>query len=116
MADLPNIDFNRIEIPKFPKLPLGGLKAIITGLAVVLTALSTLYQVQPEEVGVVLRFGQYVRTTEPGLRAKLPFVEEVRKFRFSVNSSRSSASGRLRPVFRLCTPTQTLTLLARRLC
>ena len=79
MADLPNIDFNRIEIPKFPKLPLGGLKAVITGLAVVLTALSTLYQVQPEEVGVVLRFGQYVRTTEPGLRAKLPFVEEVRK-------------------------------------
>ena len=30
-------------------------------------------------MGVVLRFGQYVRTTEPGLRAKLPFVEEVRK-------------------------------------
>ena len=37
------------------------------------------YQIQPEEVGVVLRFGRYVRTTDPGLRLKVPFVEEVRK-------------------------------------
>ena len=79
MADLPNIDFNRIEIPKLPKLPPGRLKAIIAGLVVVVAAFSTLYQVQPEEVGVVLQFGQYVRTTEPGLRAKIPFIEEVRK-------------------------------------
>ena len=79
MADLPNIDFNRIEIPKFPKLPRAPVAAIIAGLVVVLTGFSTLYQVQPEEVGVVLRFGRYVRTTEPGLRAKIPFAEEVRK-------------------------------------
>ena len=79
MADLPNIDFNRIEIPKFPKLPRATVAAIIAGLVVDLTGFSTLYQVQPEEVGVVLRFGRYVRTTEPGLRAKIPFAEEVRK-------------------------------------
>ena len=53
MADLPNIDFNRIEIPKFPKLPRATVAAIIAGLVVVLTGFSTLYQVQPEEVGVV---------------------------------------------------------------
>ena len=44
-----------------------------------LGALGTLYQVQPEEVGVVMRFGKYVRTTDPGLRAKLPFIEQVLK-------------------------------------
>ena len=44
-----------------------------------LLAFGTFYQVQPEEVGVVLRLGRYVRTTEPGLRVKIPFVEEVRK-------------------------------------
>ncbi|MEZ5420736.1 MAG: FtsH protease activity modulator HflK [Vicinamibacterales bacterium] len=38
---------------------------------------SSLYQVQPEEVGVVVRFGKFMRTTEPGLRAKIPFVEQV---------------------------------------
>ena len=39
----------------------------------------SLYQVQPEEVGVVLRFGRYVRTTDPGLRLKIPIAEIVRK-------------------------------------
>jgi membrane protease subunit HflK len=41
--------------------------------------IGTVYQVQPEEVAVVLRFGRYVRTTEPGLRLKIPFVESVSK-------------------------------------
>jgi membrane protease subunit HflK len=52
------------------------------GLAVVLilaALFNTLYQVQPEEVGVVLRFGRYSRTSPPGLRMKLPFVETVLK-------------------------------------
>ncbi len=40
---------------------------------------NSFYQVQPEEVGVVLRFGRYVRTTEPGLRVKMPFVETALK-------------------------------------
>jgi membrane protease subunit HflK len=52
---------------------------IVAGVLVLVMLFSTLYQVQPEEVGVVLRFGRYVRTTEPGLRMKMPFVEEVRK-------------------------------------
>jgi membrane protease subunit HflK len=43
-----------------------------------LVGLSTaLYQVQPEEVGVIVRFGKYIRTTEPGLRAKIPFIEQI---------------------------------------
>ncbi len=52
---------------------------IVVGLVGLLGLSSTLYQVQPEEVGVVVRLGKYVRTTEPGLRAKLPFVEQVFK-------------------------------------
>ena len=79
MADNPVEQFVRAAAPQLAQIP---RRTIIMGLAVALLALaglSTLYQVQPEEVGVVLRFGQYVRTTEPGLRAKLPFIEEVRK-------------------------------------
>ena len=52
---------------------------IAAGVLVLVMLFNTLYQVQPEEVGVVLRFGRYVRTTEPGLRMKMPFVEAVRK-------------------------------------
>ena len=76
MEDLPSFDFNRLQLPRIPP---GVVKAVAALLVVATAGLGTLYQVQPEEVGVVLRFGRYVRTTEPGLRAKLPFVEEVLK-------------------------------------
>ena len=70
------IDLNRLRMPNAPgRLVVGGMAAVTLLLAV----FNTLYQVQPEEVGVVLRFGEYVRTTDPGLRAKLPFVEQVLK-------------------------------------
>jgi membrane protease subunit HflK len=39
-----------------------------------------LFQVQPNELGVVMRFGQYVRQEPPGLHFRLPYpIEEVRK-------------------------------------
>jgi membrane protease subunit HflK len=41
--------------------------------------MNTLYQIQPEEVGVVLRFGRYDRVTDPGLRMKIPLIERVLK-------------------------------------
>jgi membrane protease subunit HflK len=58
-----------------PRL-IGPLVAAV--VAIILLA-GTFYQVQPEEVGVVLRFGQYVRTTDPGLHMKAPFIEDVQK-------------------------------------
>jgi membrane protease subunit HflK len=58
------------------------MRLILIGVAV-LAALSivfgSFYQVQPEEQGLVLRFGRLVRTTEPGLNLKMPFVEDVIK-------------------------------------
>lgn len=52
------------------------------GLAIVgLVALSgAYYQVEPDEVALVTRFGRYVRTSEPGPHTKFPFgVERVQK-------------------------------------
>lgn len=38
----------------------------------------TFYTIQPNEIGVVLRFGKFVRNTDPGLHFKLPFsIEQV---------------------------------------
>lgn len=53
---------------------LGGGRGIALGLAVlgVLWGLSGIYRVESDEQGVVLRFGQYVRTEQPGLRYHLP--------------------------------------------
>jgi len=56
-----------------------GVVGLFGALIVLLLLFTTFYQVQPEEVGVVVRLGQYVRTTEPGLRVKVPFVEQVFK-------------------------------------
>ena len=70
----PNIDevIEKIQklINKF--LPGGsssGGKPIIFGLIliIVLWAFSGLYRVLPDEQGVVLRFGKFVSTTQPGL-------------------------------------------------
>jgi modulator of FtsH protease HflK len=51
------------------------------GIIVLVAALfSTYYQVQPEEVGMVTRFGRYVRASAPGPHGKLPFgIEQVQK-------------------------------------
>ena len=76
MPKMPNIDFSRMNIQGIPP------RAVMAGLAVIVAivvAFNTLYQIQPEEVGVVLRFGEFVRTTDPGLRAKIPLVEDVLK-------------------------------------
>ncbi len=56
-----------------------GLIWIAAAVVALVMAFSSMYQVQPEEVGVVVRLGKYVRTTEPGLRMKMPFIEQVYK-------------------------------------
>ena len=60
----------------------GGGKPIILGLMILLViwVLSGLYRVLPDEQGVVLRFGKYVNTTQPGLNYHFPFpIERVLK-------------------------------------
>jgi membrane protease subunit HflK len=56
----------------------GGNKPIFLGLIilVIIWALSGLYRVLPDEQGVVLRFGKFVSTTQPGLNYHIPFPIE----------------------------------------
>lgn len=46
--------------------------ALLAALLVV--ALTSYYQIEPEEVGLVTRLGKYQSTAEPGLHFKLPFL------------------------------------------
>jgi modulator of FtsH protease HflK len=50
----------------------GTIIAVVVGAIVVLWLASGFYHVLPDEVGVVLRFGAYNRTTQPGLHYHLP--------------------------------------------
>jgi membrane protease subunit HflK len=59
--------------------PAGGPIILIIIIAILLGA-STIYTVELDEVGVVQRFGRYVRQTDPGLNFKLPVgIEKVTK-------------------------------------
>ncbi len=80
----PNIDELIKDIQKKIKrfMPGGstGGKPLILGLIVlaIIWALSGLYRVLPDEQGVVLRFGKFVSTTQPGLNYHIPFpIESV---------------------------------------
>tara|TARA_B100000700_G_scaffold316404_1_gene405903 strand:+ start:6 stop:1094 length:1089 start_codon:yes stop_codon:yes gene_type:complete len=58
----------------------GGSKPILLGLIILLVVwtLSGLYRVLPDEQGVVLRFGKFVKTTQPGLNYHFPYpIENV---------------------------------------
>jgi len=66
----------RINIPNFiPKNVVGILVALFAAV----TLFSAVYQIQPDENGIVLRFGRFTRITEPGLNFLIPFVERVTK-------------------------------------
>jgi membrane protease subunit HflK len=72
-------DFPQLEL-KLPKIQGGVIKLIIAGVVIVILLFGSFYQISPEEVGVILRFGKYVRTTGPGLHLKLPLeIERLRK-------------------------------------
>src|SRR3974377_411494 len=51
--------------------------ALLVLAAVVLWAFSGFFRVEPDEVGVVLRFGKFVREVQPGLNYHLPFPIET---------------------------------------
>jgi len=74
----PQIDefIQKVNNIKFP----GGPILILFIIIAALFASSTLYTVEADEVGVVQRFGKYVRTEQPGLNFKFPAgVEMVTK-------------------------------------
>ncbi|MDO6568551.1 FtsH protease activity modulator HflK [Alteromonas sp. 1_MG-2023] len=57
---------------------LGGIGAgILIGLVVIIWAVSGFYTIREAERGVVLRFGEYVKQVEPGLRWAPTFIDKV---------------------------------------
>ncbi len=54
---------------------------IVIGIFVIVTAMNSFYTVQPDEEGVVTRFGEYLKKTDPGPHIKLPFIDKVYKVR-----------------------------------
>jgi len=74
MENLEKIKIMQTKLPNFPK------KKVISGiviLAIIIFIFTGLYTINQEEVGVIQRFGKYLKTTEPGLHFKIPFGIDV---------------------------------------
>ncbi len=67
------------KLEQFTQLPISfrTVGAVILVLVAIPLLWSMWYTVDPEEVGVVLRFGRYDRRTQPGLHFKLPYPIET---------------------------------------
>lgn len=63
------------KVKQFKQMNLPGWRVIVLA-ALLLWLGSGIYLVQPDEVGVVKRFGAYNRTTDPGPHYRLPFPFE----------------------------------------
>ncbi|GAA0841888.1 FtsH protease activity modulator HflK [Marinobacter szutsaonensis] len=72
----------------------GGFGAVIALAAILVVGYvvyQSFYTVDEQERAVVLRFGEYSRTEDPGLRFKVPLIDDVRKVRVTNVRSAESA-------------------------
>ena len=77
MDDNLPFDLNKFRPPNFN---MGILRLGIIILLLLIFVFSSFFTIDPEEVGVILRFGKYVRTVNPGLNFKIPFwIETLEK-------------------------------------
>lgn len=62
-----------------PLASIGKLLAIALVIIVLQGVYSSFFKIAPSEVGVVLRLGEYSRTTPPGLHFKVPYIDKLYK-------------------------------------
>jgi membrane protease subunit HflK len=58
---------------RIPQIPVRMIASIVAIILLIILAWTCYYTVQAESEGVVLRFGKFLKTVEPGLHFKLPF-------------------------------------------
>jgi membrane protease subunit HflK len=76
---MPTQPFNNYQLPPGLQTILKNIKSILLGILLFAIVWSGFFQVEPEEAGVITRFGQFTRLVEPGLNFKIPFLESVSK-------------------------------------
>ena len=73
-----NIGGEEVSIPAGINRSTVSLAAL--AVLILILFLGSIYQIEPEEMGVLLRFGKFVRTSDPGLHLKLPLgIEKLTK-------------------------------------
>lgn len=108
MNNIRDIQDIREHLPNMPdprKLA-RGVGGFIGVLLLVFLILTAAYTVKAESVGVVLRFGKYIKTVEPGLHFKIPFgvdrvykvpVRQIRKQEFGYRTQEAGVRTQYEP-------------------
>ncbi len=66
------------DMPHVPRIPVRSIAGILAFVLLIVLVWTSYYTVQAESEGVVLRFGRFLKTVEPGLHFKLPFgIDQV---------------------------------------
>lgn len=97
----PPFDIPQLKIPKFKPSMFMGIMVL---LLLVWIVPGVFYFVEPDEEGVVTTFGEFTRTTSPGLHFKFPSPIEraqtpkIRKVRRAEIGFRAAASGQIQRV------------------
>ena len=72
-----NSIIDMLDLPPEWKKILPNLWKYLVIIAMIVFFWISFFQVGPEEVGVITRFGKYVREVEPGLNFKMPLVASI---------------------------------------
>ena len=73
------INYPNEGMPKLPPFKSNAVFFILILLMIISSGFgSVFYQIGPDEVGVVQRFGKYMRTENPGLRWRFPQTRTLR--------------------------------------
>ena len=73
-----NIEFNLPRNFSEFRARVSSILWILIGILVAAAAFTSIYTVEAQSQGVVLRFGKYVKTVDPGIQVKLPFgIDQV---------------------------------------
>jgi len=73
-----NIKFGDVDV-KIPSINFDKFGRIIPIIIILILGAFSFYTVDANENGVILRFGKYAHTTQPGLHFKIPFIDHVER-------------------------------------
>jgi membrane protease subunit HflK len=73
------MDYYQFNMPPQWKKYLSHYRVIILVVFLIILLWTSLFQIGPEEIGVITRFGKYKRDVDPGLNIKVPLIESLYK-------------------------------------